>query len=126
MPERSYQLMKTRNGFQVYLLTVAQKFHLFYLPYCPNAAVLNIGTSLTIGTEVDFDVLREAIYKAYERNEGMRIRFTKFEDGTCYQYVVDSETDKKERTIDFVDFSDKTMEEAAQSMQKWTNLKTHR
>ena len=114
--------MKTRNGFQVYPLTVAQKFHLFYLPYCPNAAVLNIGTSLTIGTEVDFDVLREAIYKAYERNEGMRIRFTKDEDGTCYQYVVDSETDKKERTIDFVDFSDKTMEEAAQIMQKWTTV----
>lgn len=122
MPERSYQLMKTRNGFQVYPLTVAQKFHLFYLPYCPNAAVLNIGTSLTIGTEVDFDVLREAIYKAYERNEGMRIRFTKDEDGTCYQYVVDSETDKKERMIDFVDFSDKTMEEAAQIMQKWTTV----
>ena len=55
--------MKTRNGFQVYPLTVAQKFHLFYLPYCPNAAVLNIGTSLTIGTEVDFDVLREAIIR---------------------------------------------------------------
>ena len=114
--------MKTRNGFQVYPLTVAQKFHLFYLPYCPNAAVLNIGTSLTIGTEVDFDVLRETIYKAYERNEGMRIRFTKDEDGTCYQYVVDSETDKKERTIDFVDFSDKTMEKAAQIMQKWTTV----
>ena len=30
--------MKTRNGFQVYPLTVAQKFHLFYLPYCPNAS----------------------------------------------------------------------------------------
>lgn len=114
--------METRNGYQVYPLTVAQKFHLFYLPYCPNAAVLNIGTSLTIGTEVYFDVLREAIYKAYERNEGMRIRFTKDEDGTCYQYVVDSETDKKEWTIDYVDFSDKTMEEAAQIMQKWTTV----
>ena len=86
--------MKTRNGFQVYPLTVAQKFHLFYLPYCPNAAVLNIGTSLTIGTEVDFDVLREAIYKAYERNEGMRIRFTKDEDGTCLLYTSPSPRDR--------------------------------
>ena len=122
--------METRNGYQVYPLTVAQKFHLFYLPYCPNAAVLNIGTSLTIGTEVDFDVLREAIYKAYERNEGMRIRFTKDEDGTCYQYVVDSETDKKERTIDYVDFSGKQWKKLRRScrngLQFLSNLKIHR
>lgn len=63
-------MMKTRKGYPVYPLTVAQKFHLYYLPFCPNAAVLNIGTSLTIGTDLDWDVLRESIYKAYERNEG--------------------------------------------------------
>ena len=39
-------MMKTRKGYPVYPLTVAQKFHLYYLPFCPNAAVLNIGTSL--------------------------------------------------------------------------------
>lgn len=44
-------MMKTRKGYPVYPLTVAQKFHLYYLPFCPNAAVLNIGTSLTIGTD---------------------------------------------------------------------------
>ena len=36
-------MMKTRKGYPVYPLTVAQKFHLYYLPFCPNAAVLNIG-----------------------------------------------------------------------------------
>ena len=55
-------MMKTRKGYPVYPLTVAQKFHLYYLPFCPNAAVLNIGTSLTIGTDLDRDVLRESIY----------------------------------------------------------------
>lgn len=45
-------MMKTRKGYPVYPLTVAQKFHLYYLPFCPNAAVLNIGTSLTIGTDL--------------------------------------------------------------------------
>ena len=74
-------MMKTRKGYPVYPLTVAQKFHLYYLPFCPNAAVLNIGTSLTIGTDLDWDVLRESIYKAYERNEGMRIRFAKDKEG---------------------------------------------
>lgn len=48
-------MMKTRKGYPVYPLTVAQKFHLYYLPFCPNAAVLNIGTSLTIGTDLDPD-----------------------------------------------------------------------
>ena len=41
-------MMRTRKGYKVYPLTVAQRFHLFYLPYSPTAAVLNIGTSLTM------------------------------------------------------------------------------
>ena len=40
-------MMRTRKGHKVYPLTVAQKFHLYYAPHCPNMAVLNIGTSLT-------------------------------------------------------------------------------
>ncbi len=50
-------MMKTRKGHNVYPITVAQKFHLYYAKYCPNMAVLNIGTSLTIGTELDWNVL---------------------------------------------------------------------
>lgn len=115
-------MMETKNGHNVYPLTVAQKFHLYYLPYCPNAAVLNIGTSLTIGTDIDWDVLRESIYKAYARNEGMRVRFTNDEDQTCYQYVADVEEDRRDRQIDFVDFSGKTMEEAEKTMQQWTTV----
>ena len=115
-------MIKTRKGYPVYPLTVAQKFHLYYLPFCPNAAVLNIGTSLTIGTDLDWDVLRESIYKAYERNEGMRIRFAKDKEGNVYQYVVSAEQDRKEREIEFVDFSNVTMEEAADTMQKWTTV----
>ena len=51
-------MMKTRKGHNVYPITVAQKFHLYYAKYCPNMAVLNIGTSLTIGTELDWNVLK--------------------------------------------------------------------
>lgn len=57
--------MKTRKGHNVYPITVAQKFHLYYAKYCPNMAVLNIGTSLTIGTELDWNVLRDSINYAY-------------------------------------------------------------
>ena len=53
--------MKTRKGHNVYPITVAQKFHLYYAKYCPNMAVLNIGTSLTIGTELDWNVLKDSI-----------------------------------------------------------------
>ena len=104
--------MKTRKGHNVYPITVAQKFHLYYAKYCPNMAVLNIGTSLTIGTELDWNVLRDSINYAYARNEAMRIRFTRDKDGECYQYIADVDEDLNERTVDFRDFTNVTMEEA--------------
>lgn len=109
-------MMKTRKGYPVYPLTAAQKFHFFYQQYCPQKQVLNIGTSLTIGTDLDWEVLKQSIYKAYDRCESMRIRFAKDKEGNCYQYVVD----KEERDIEFVDFSGKTMEEAEEIMKQWT------
>ena len=111
-------MMRTRKGHKVYPLTVAQKFHLYYAPHCPNMAVLNIGTSLTIEVELDWDQLKKSINEAYARNEGMRVRFAKDKEGTWYQYVMDPE----EREIEFVDFSDKTIEEAEAEMQKWTTV----
>lgn len=48
----------------------------------------------------------------------MRVRFAKDKEGTIYQYVVD----KEDRDIEFVDFSDKTMEEAEAIMRGWTEV----
>ena len=111
-------MMKTRKGYKVYPLTNAQKFHFFYLNFSPKKEVLNIGTSLTIQVDLDWNVFRDSIYKAYERSECMRVRFTKDKDGTWYQYVVE----KEEREIEFVDFTGKTMEEAEQTMRAWTRV----
>ena len=111
-------MMKTRKGHKVYPLTVAQKFHLYYAPFCPTMAVLNIGTSLTIEVEIDWDVLAKSINKAYERSEGMRIRFAKDKEGNYYQYVSDPE----EKEIEFVDFTGKTMEEAEAELQRRTTV----
>ncbi len=111
-------MMRKRKGYPVYPLTVAQKFHLFYLAFCPKKSVVNIGTSLTIETEIDWEELKQAIYKAYERCESMRLRFAQDKEGNWYQYVVE----KEEREIEFVDFSGKTMEEANSTMQKWTEV----
>lgn len=110
--------MKTRNGYPVYPLTKAQKFHFFYRNFCPKKEVLNIGTSLTIQVDIDWQVLKECIYKAYDRCECMRLRFVTDKDGECYQYIVE----KEERDIEFVDFSDRTMEEAGEVMKSWTQV----
>ncbi|HJD13109.1 MAG TPA: peptide synthetase [Candidatus Ruminococcus avistercoris] len=110
--------MRKRKGYKVYPLTVAQKFHLYYLPFCPTAAVLNIGTSLTIEEDLDWDLLAKSINQAYARSEGMRIRFAKDKEGNWYQYVVNPE----EKEIEFADFTDKTVEEAHAVMQQWTTV----
>ncbi|MBS6398031.1 MAG: peptide synthetase [Clostridiales bacterium] len=110
--------MRKRKGYPVYPLTAAQKFHFFYQNFCPKKEVLNIGTSLTIGVDLDWKVLKESIYKAYDRCESMRLRFAADKDGSWYQYVVE----KEDRDIEFVDFTGVTMEEAEETMRKWTQV----
>lgn len=111
-------MMTSRKGYPVYPLTAAQKFHLFYQNFCPKKEVVNIGTSLTIAVDLDWEVLRKSIYQAYDRCESMRLRFAVDEEGNWYQYVVE----KEEREIEFVDFSGKTMEEAEKVMTAWTQV----
>ena len=106
-------MMRKRKGYPVYPLTNAQKFHLYYQSFCPKKEVVNIGVSLTIGMELDLDVLKESIYKAYERCDSMRLRFAEDKEGNWYQYIVE----KEDRDIEYVDFRDKTMEEAAEIME---------
>ena len=105
-------MMRKRKGHPVYPLTAAQKFHFFYQNFCPKKEVLNIGTSLTIEMELDMELLKKAIYQAYDRCEAMRLRFAQDKQGTWYQYVAD----KEERDIEYVDFSNGTMEEAEKTM----------
>ncbi len=111
--------MKTHNGYTTYPLTRAQTFHFYYMDKCPKKEVVNVGTSLTIDYELDFDVLKKSIYKAIERCESMRIRFaydSKLKQ--WFQYVVE----KEDRDIEFFDFSEHTMEEANTMMTSWTRI----
>ena len=111
--------MKTRKGYKTYPLTAAQKFHFFYMNFCPKKEVVNVGTSLTIEYELNIDVLRQAIYKAYERCDAMRLRFAyDKKEEQWYQYIVE----KEDREIEYVDFSGKTMEEAEEIMTSWTRV----
>lgn len=111
--------MKTRKGHKTYPLTLAQRFHYFYSAMSPGKEILNIGTCLVIGTDLDFDELKRSIYQAYERCESMRVRFAfDKKENKWYQYVVE----KEERDIEFHDFSNVSLEEADAAMTEWTRI----
>ena len=59
--------MKTRKGYKVYPLTSAQKLHFYCLKYCPKKQVLNIGSSLTIQVDLDWDVLKDCSFGSGQR-----------------------------------------------------------
>ncbi|MCI5620795.1 MAG: condensation domain-containing protein [Lachnospiraceae bacterium] len=110
--------MKTHKGYKVYPLTAAQKFHFYYMNFCPKKEVLNIGTSLTIEADIDWEELERAIHAASMRCDCIRLQFTQDKDGTWYQYVVSEDN----RKVEFVDFSDKTTEEADEIMRQWSTV----
>lgn len=110
--------MNTRYGHKVYPLTAAQKLHLFALQYCPKKQVLNIGSSLTIQIDLDWEILRKAIYQAYDRCDSMRLRFTRDKKGQEYQYIAE----KEEREIEHFDFTGWQECHATQKMEEWTEI----
>ena len=111
-------MSKVINGRECYPLTNAQKFHFFYMNFCPKKEVLNIGTSVTIQTDINWSVLRESIQEAYARCECLRVRFTKDDEGNWYQYVVD----EVPQYVEMVDFSHLSMEESKKIMTKWSQV----
>ena len=110
--------MKTRKGYKVYPLTAAQKLHFYCLKYCPKKQVLNIGSSLTIESNLDWDVLRECIKEAIARCDSMRLRFARDRDGNIYQYVVKEET----KEIEHFDFTGWREEDAQKKLREWTEV----
>lgn len=107
------------NGavMKCYPLCAAQKLHYYTIKFCP-AQVLCIGTGLYVKQDVDFGLLKQAIYKGYEMFETMRLRFTEDENGEVFQYI----TPFDERDIPLCDFSDRSEEDAHNEMRKWTAL----
>ncbi|MGN0592993.1 MAG: condensation domain-containing protein [Ruminococcus sp.] len=108
------------NGvtLQCYPLTAAQRIHNYSTMHCPYHQLLNIGTGFYVKMEVDFSLLKEAIYESYQRFESMRLRFLKDTDDTVYQYLVPFE----ERDIELRDFSNWREEAAHDEMRKWTAI----
>lgn len=109
-------MMRVIEGKEMYPITAAQKLHFFYQQFCPKKQVLNVGTSLTIEQSLDFGALKEAVYKAYDRCESMRLRFHKDGEGKVWQYLADRE----ERDIGFFDFTGWEGWAAELKMKEWT------
>ena len=107
------------NGavMKCYPLCAAQRLHYYTIKFCPTQ-VLCIGTGLYVKQDVDFSVLKQAIYKAYTMFETMRLRFVQYEDGTVYQYISPFE----EREIPFMDFSHRSEKDAHNEMRRITAI----
>lgn len=110
--------MKVVNGKKCYPLTAAQRLHLYYQGTCPKKEVLNMGTSLTFQQNLDYNVLKEAVSRAYDRCEAMRLRFTEDKEGNVWQYVVE----KEERELELFDFTGWEGWAAEMRMRKWTSI----
>ncbi len=106
------------STIKLYPLTNAQRLHYFTVQFCPLKQVLNIGVSLTIEIDVDFDLLKECIYEAYDHFECARLRFHKTEDGKVMQYIAEKET----RNIEYFEFRHWKQEDAEAEMKKWTSV----
>ncbi len=77
---------------ECYPLVPAQKMHFYTVMTCQAPQVLNIGTGIYIQYDVDFEMLRKAIYEAYQRCESSRLRFHKDKKDEIWQYIVPEET----------------------------------
>ncbi len=75
--------------------------------------VNNVCTSVLLDIALDFDILREAIKIAYQRNDSFRIRLIKVK-GKVKQYFADHE----DPNIGYLDFSDKSFEEMEKVLYK--------
>ncbi len=109
---------KTINGtaYTCYPLNTSQTF-LYYtqLAYTDKVESLNIGMSVQIAGEMDFDALKRAVAMAYERNEYSRLCLTK-EGEQLLQYILPEDN----RVPELVDLSGMSEEQAYKTIDDWT------
>lgn len=62
---------------ECYPVTPAQLIHLYTLQLSPTHEIVNIGTGTFLKYDLNLSVLREALNRAVERCEAMRLRLWK-------------------------------------------------
>ena len=74
---------------ECYPLTPAQVIHMYTLKFSPTDEVVNIGTGQYLQIDMNIAALREALNRAVERCESMRLRLWKDpETDEIWQYVM--------------------------------------
>lgn len=101
-----------------YPLTPAQLVHIYTLSLSPTHEIVNIGTGQYLKTDLNISVLREALNRAVERCESMRMRLWKDpETGEMLQYIMPYES----KYFEYYDFSALTEEKAHAILDRWTS-----
>ena len=101
-----------------YPLTPARMVHMYTLQLSPTHEIVNIGTGTFLKTDLNISVLREALNRAIERCEAMRLRIWKHpETNEDWQYVVPY----KNQYFEYYDFSGLTEEKAHSILERWTH-----
>lgn len=103
---------------ECYPLTPAQMIHIYTLSLSPTHEIVNIGIGQYLQTNLNVSVLREALNRAVERCESMRMRIWKDpETGDLWQYIMPYEN----CCFEYYDFSSLTEEKAHSILDRWTS-----
>ncbi len=106
---------RSRN-VRTYPLTAAQNMHYRWIKEYGTQQVSGLSVIASLKIDLDFELLEKCIKLEMERYGCLRIRFTKADkNGEVKQYL----TEDDEREIPLEDFTDMTLEEADEVMQKW-------
>ena len=105
-------------NYECYPLTPAQMVHIKTLDYSPTAEVVNIGCGQYLQTKLNVAALREALNRAIERCESMRLRIWKDpETGEVWQYVLPYQNEY----FEYYDFSEWQEDRVTEVLNKWTS-----
>ncbi len=97
---------------------VSELIHLYTLQLSPTQEIVNIGTGTFLKYDLNLSVLREALNRAVERCEAMRLRLWKDpETNELWQYVEPYQN----RHFEYYDFSALTEEKAQSILERWTS-----
>lgn len=103
---------------ECYPLTAAQMVHLYTISLSPTHEIVNMGTGRYLQMSINQAALREALNRAVERCESMRIRFWKDpETNEIWQYLMPYEN----QYFEYYDFSEWSEEKATEVMDGWTH-----
>ncbi len=103
---------------ECYPLTAAQMVHMYTLKFSPTQEIVNIGTGQYLQMDLNISVLREALNRAVERCESMRLRIWQDPDTEeLWQYV----EPYRNRYFEYYDFSALSEEKAHGILDRWTS-----